>query len=418
MKAIRSKLRLWDTEGDAVIVETGHPWRLILWEKAQYVPCWDLGGDVWFTPEWFETSSPEGPHCYEVIMDKDCRFSEAHIEESGPARVTVHWKNALCNSLYQVFHGNTRSEEYYRVFPDGIAVRQLIGWPGDELADGLNPGIWEVEEFILINGPGVRPEDCVEPVGFTLTNLAGDRLDLQWPHPFEQGRALCQLKPEIAEWSEYIGVVHLRDHPNPFVAFPRNRLLFPHAPCQACGKPHPQMNAFPGASNYSHWPANDSREFVGWVRATDEEVQTHATHTSFVNCGYSYGGITPPRPSSWLFLTGAVTGGVDEARSLAGSWLTPAKLESSHLFEGYSYSQRAYRFRMSKPGPLRVKFRPTRPIINPVLRLYSGRPPVKVVLDGKELPATDFRAQAVEDDVLVWIARTLAQETSVEVVAA
>jgi hypothetical protein len=417
MKATRSKLRLWDTEGDAVIVETGHPWRLILWEKAQYVPCWDLGGDVWFTPEWFETSSPEDPHCYEVIMDKDCRFSEAHIKESGPARVTVHWKNALCNSLYQVFHGNTRSEEYYRVFPDGIAVRQLIGWPGDELADGLNPGIWEVEEFILINGPGVRPEDCVEPVGFTLTNLAGDRLDLQWPHPFEQGRALCQLKPEIAEWSEYIGVVHLRDHPNPFVAFPRNRLLFPHAPCQACGKPHPQMNAFPGASNYSHWPANDSREFVGWVRATDEEVRTRATHTSFVNCGYSYGGITPPRPSSWLFLTGAVIGGVDEARSLAGSWLTPAKLESSHLFEGYSYSQRAYRFRMSKPGPLRVQFRPTRPIVDPVLRLYFGRPPVKVVLDGKELPATDFRVQAVEDDVLVWIARTLAQETSLEIAA-
>jgi hypothetical protein len=178
------------------------------------------------------------------------------------------------------------------------------------------------------------------------------------------------------------------------------------------------MNAFAGASNYSHWPANDSREFVGWVRATDEEVRTRATHTSFVNCGYSYGGITPPRPSSWLFLTGAVTGGVDEARSLAGSWLSPAKLESSHLFEGYSYSQRAYRFRMSKPGPLRVQFHPTRPIINPVLRLYFGRPPVKVVLDGKELSATDFRVQAVEDDVLVWIARTFAQETSLEVVAA
>ena len=71
MKAVRKKLALWGTEGDAVIVETGHPWRLILWEKAQYVPCWDLGGDVWFTPEWFETNPPEDPHCYEVIMDKE-----------------------------------------------------------------------------------------------------------------------------------------------------------------------------------------------------------------------------------------------------------------------------------------------------------------------------------------------------------
>ncbi len=416
MKAFRKKLALWGTEGDALIVETGHPWRLILWEKAQFVPCFDLGGDVWFTPEWFETSSPEDPHCYEAIMDKDCRFSEAHITESGPARVTVHWKNALCNSLYRVFHGNTRSEEYYRVFPDGIAVRQLVGWPGDELSDGLNPGIWEVEEFILINGPGVRPEDCVEPVGFTLTNLAGERLDIRWPHPFDQGKALCQLKPEIAEWSEYIGVVHLRDHPNPFVAFPRNRLLFPHANCQACGRPHPQMNAFPGASNYSHWPANDSREFVGWVRATDEEVQTRATHTSFVNCGYSYGGVTPPRPSSWLFLTGAVTGGVDEARSLAGSWLGRAKVESSHLFEGYSYSQRAYCFRGSAAGPVRIQFSPTRPIVNPVLRLYLGRPPVTVVWNGKELPESEFRAQAVGDDALIWIGRVMDKDTSVEII--
>ena len=415
MNAVRKKLSLWGTEGEALIVETDRPWRLILWEKAQFVPCWDLGGDVWFTPEWFETSSPENPHCYEVIMDKACRYSEAAIAESGPARVTVHWKNALCDSLYRIFHGNTRSEEYYRVFPDGIAVRQLVGWPGDQAPDGINPGIWEVEEFILINGPGVRPEDCVEPIGFTLANLAGDMLELEWPHPFEQGQALCKLKPEIAEWSEYVGVVHLRDHPSPFVAFPRNPLLFPFADCHACGKPHPQMNAFGGASNYSHWPANDSTEFVGWTRATEEEVRTRATHTSFVNCGYSYGGVTPPRPSSWLFLTGAVTGGVEEARSLAGSWLSPAKVESPQLFEGYAYSQRAYCFRAAGPSPVTVRFSPTRPIVNPVLRLYSGRPPVKVLWDGSPLSESEFRAQAVGDDVVVWIDKVLDKETRLEV---
>ena len=418
MNAARKKLSLWGTEGDAVIVETDQPWRLILWEKAQFVPCWDLGGDVWFTPEWFETSSPEDPHCYEVIMDKACRFSEASIAESGPARVTVHWKNALCDSLYRVFHGNTRSEEYYRVFPDGIAVRQLVGWPGDQAPDGINPGIWEVEEFILINGPGVLPQDCVEPIGFTLTNLDGDTLELEWPHPFKQGKALCELKPEIADWSEYVGVVHLRDRPSPFVAFPRDRLLFPFADCSACGKPHPQMNAFGGASNYSHWPANDSTEFVGWVLATEEEVRTEATHTSFVNCGYSYAGVTPPRPSSWLFLTGAVTGGVEEARSLAGSWLSPASVESSHLFEGYSYSQRAYCFRAREAGPVKIPLRPTRPIVNPVLKLYFGRPPVKVLWDGSPLAESEFRAQAVGDDVVVWIDRVIEKETKIEIAAA
>jgi hypothetical protein len=248
--------------------------------------------------------------------------------------------------------------------------------------------------------------------------LAGDTFDLEWPHPFDEGKALCELKPEIAEWSEYIGVVHLRDHPEPFVAFPRNRLLFPFADCSACGKPHPQMNAFAGASNYSHWPANDSTEFVGWVLATEEEVRTRATHTSFVNCGYHYAGQTPPRPSSWLFLTGAVTGGIEEARALAGSWLSPAQVESSHLFEGYSYSQRAYCFRAREPGPVKIRLSPSRPIINPVLRLYFGRPPVKVMCDGEELPASDFEAQAVGDDLLVYINRTIEEATSLEIIPA
>ena len=141
------------------------------------------------------------------------------------------------------------------------------------------------------------------------------------------------------------------------------------------------MNAFPGASNYSHWPANDSREFVGWVRATDEEVRTRATHTSFVNCGYSYGGVTPPRPSSWLFLTGAVTGGVDEATALAGSWLSRAKVESSHLFEGYSYSQRAYCFRTELPGPVHIRLSPDTPDHQPgaqaLWRATPGEGPVE-----------------------------------------
>ncbi len=416
VNAFRERLSLWGTEGDAVIVDTGRPWRLILWEKAQYVPCFDLGDDVWFTPEWFETCSTEDEHCYEVIMDKACRYSEAHVEESGPARAVVHWKNALCNTLYQIFHGNTRSEEYYRVFPDGIAVRQLIGWPGNESADGLNPGMWEVGEFILVNGPGVRPSDCVEPIGFSLTNLAGETLDLEWPHPFDRRTQLCTLKPEIAEWSEYIGVVHLKGRPKPFVAFPRDQWFFPFDNCKKCGRPHPQMNAFAGASSYSHWPANDSTEFIAWTPAREEDIQTKATHTSFVNCGYSYRGVTPPRPSSWLFLTGAVTGGLEEARSLAGSWLSRARVDSSHLFESYAYSQRAYCFRVRDAGPVKVTFHPTRPIINPVLRLVFGRPPVRIMWNGTVLGESEFRAQEVGDDAVVWINRVLDKETTLELI--
>jgi len=418
VRAERSRLQLWGTEGDAIVVETDRPWRLVMWEKAQYVPCWDLGGEVWFSPEWMETHSPEDPHCYEPIMDKACRYSQARILESGPARAVVHWHYALCDSLYRIFRGNSRADEYYYVYPDGVAVRHLVGWPGNERPDGLNPTLWEVQEFILINGIGVRPEDCILPVGLTLTNLAGDVIELPWPSPYTDHMPLCRVYPELAQWSEYIGVVHLRNRPHPFVAFSHNPTLFPYEDCAACGKPHAQMTAFPGASVYSHWPANDSTDFVGWIDARPEEIGARPTHTSFVYCGYHYGGKTPPRPSSWLFLTGAVTRGVEEARALAGSWLAPARVTTSQLYEGYAWSERAHRFRVSKPGPTTIRLQPGRPIVNPVLRLYYGRPPVTLTWDGVAVAPSEYHCQAVGDDLVIWINRRLERETVLEVLPA
>ena len=418
MRAERSRLKLWGAEGDEIRVTTDRPWSLVLWEKAQYVPCWDLGGDVWFSTEWLETHSPESPHCYEPIMDKACRFSRAHLVEHGPARVTVGWEYALCDNLYRIFRGNSRAEERYHVYPDGVAVRHLIGWPGDETGDGLNPTMWEVQEFILITGPGVHPRDCVEAVGFTLTNLAGDQIELPYPSVWEDWTSLCSLRPEIADWPEYIGVVHLRGRPSPFVAFPRNPHLFPFANCTYCGKPHPQVLGFPRAQSYSHWPANDATDFVGWTAAAPDDFARQATHTSFACCGYHYGGETPPRPSSWLFLTGAVTRGLEEARRLTASWLTPAKVETSGLFEGYAFSERAYRFRLREPGPIAVHLSPTRPIVSPALRLYYGRSPVKVLWDGNELGRDEFRTQMAGDELLIWINRTVERDTTFEVAPA
>jgi hypothetical protein len=157
---------------------------------------------------------------------------------------------------------------------------------------------------------------------------------------------------------------------------------------------------------------------VGWVEARPEEVGTRATHTSFFSTGYSYAGKTPPRPSSWLFLTGAAPDGVEEARTLAGSWLTPARVETSHLFEGYAYSERAYRVRVNDAGPVSVRLRPVRPIVNPVVRLYFCAPPARVALNGVDLDPAEFRSQQVGQDLLLWINRTLDSDTTIEIAPA
>ncbi|MCK4418493.1 hypothetical protein KAV79_01680, partial [Candidatus Aerophobetes bacterium] len=126
MRAYQTELCFSGMRGKAVVVEPDKvAYRLVFWSKAQYVGCWDLGGGVWFTPEWLETNSPEDFHCYEPIMDKKLKYSKVRILESGPARAKVHWHYACCNMRYQVFHGNTTADEYYTVYPNGIAIRKL-----------------------------------------------------------------------------------------------------------------------------------------------------------------------------------------------------------------------------------------------------------------------------------------------------
>lgn len=63
---------------------------------------------------------------------KKLKYSRVSILEQGPARTKVHWHYACCNVRYEVFNGNTVADEYYTVYPDGVGVRKLVGWPGGE----------------------------------------------------------------------------------------------------------------------------------------------------------------------------------------------------------------------------------------------------------------------------------------------
>ncbi len=126
MKAFETQLEFSGAKGHAIIVDCDKPWRFVFWDKAQYVGCVDLGKGVWFTSEWCETNSPNDLHCYEPIMDKQLRWSRVEILESGPARAKVKWSYALSDMRYRIFHGDTSAEEIYTIYPDGIAIREVI----------------------------------------------------------------------------------------------------------------------------------------------------------------------------------------------------------------------------------------------------------------------------------------------------
>jgi len=439
VRAYETQLEFSGKRGHAVVVDCEKPWRFVFWDKAQYVGCVDLGGGVWFTSEWCETNSPNDQHCYEPIMDKQLRWSRVQILESGPARARVKWSYALCDMRYRIFHGDTRAEEVYTVYPDGIAVREVVLWPGTASNHGGNANLWQVAEWILINAAGSSPLDVLRmPAPFTLWNGAGERIDVPWPLPADDFEPFCSHYPQVAHWPMYIGRVNLNDRPNPFIIICKNQALFPYRPCCSCKGDHPYFNLFPGRNLYNiykHWPVTDMEDFIEWVPAGDD-VGRVATHTSFMDVNYALRRSaadfipTPDPGTTWYLLVGASEDGTDglELQELAHSYSRPARIELHRdpgepnelhrgrvLFEGYDYALRAYTIRKQGEDRVRLTMVPEVPQVNPVFLINGwSSSGVTVRLDGRELVPGDYYAQVHGPDLTIWIAGRFAADTDLE----
>ncbi|MBC8254405.1 MAG: hypothetical protein H8E35_10250 [Ardenticatenia bacterium] len=423
VRACEGEIEFSGMMGPGVIVEFGKPWRLNFWREACYIPCWELGNQ-WLTNEWFETGSTENRHCFEPMMDFQCRYSNVEILEEGPARAVVHWNYALCDNRYRIFNGNTTADEYYTVYPDGIAIRRLVGWPGNESSFGGNPTIWEVGEWIVVNPAGTVPEDTLKSPVLTLGSLAGDIVEMTWPHYCQGKRSFCDQFPDMANWQAYIGRVNFVDQPSPFAAFPNSQLLFPHVACSVCGKLHPEIRPFVGNQSDMHWPGYKRTDYVGWKRANDE-VGKRPTTTSIASYGYGYGLeafhgartsaayrrlIHPHRPTTWLSLQGVTAeSDFDLLRRLVASWLNPADVvmatpPDQAVYEGYAFAQRAHEFRMLEGSSLEFEMVPTAATVNPVFILNRWpADTVEIMWGSRSVDQSDIVTQPESDDLVVWV---------------
>jgi hypothetical protein len=407
--------------GNGIEVSFGKPWRLVLWEKTQYVPCWDLGEGVWMFNEWLETNSPHDKYCYEPMMDMGNKYCQARIIQKGPARTLVHWHYALCNQWGQIFHGNTTADEYYVTYPDGVTVRKLVAWPGTQSDFGGNPTFWEVGEWDIVNAKGSLPAEPIESPVLSLHNLKGDTVDLPWPAPDADMKYLCDKHPLIAGWNEYIGLLNLKDRPRAYTVIPRHQLLFPVLGCPYCGQDHPEFHIFPGAASWNFWPVmNKKRDWVGANKAQDHELGKFITGTALMCYQYGstirrkskypsrplgfYRNVTPPAGTTWLSLNGAIEQDhTKEVDSIAAAWLKPAaQVATNWLFCGFSHPDRAYVFHpQGKKAPaLECTFKNAE-LYNPVLILDEVVKNVTAVkVNGK--PA-EFVYQKEKDKTVVWV---------------
>jgi hypothetical protein len=435
MKAVKRELLHSDVTGNALIVETERPWRMVCWEKAQYAPCWDVG-DAWVTAEWLETMGTKSKgYNFEPMHDKECRYSRVHLVSKGNARCIVSWDYAVNNVRYELFHGNTTAEETFHIYPPGYAVRELVAHPGDQHKQDGVPTFWEVCEMIFINPKGMTPFDYIEEHAASYMNLSGDRYEQMWTREGWQptwrlpSTTLCGEHPGSKMWDEIIIRAHLKDRPDPFIAFPTSQSLFPHSICSWCNESNIPVRLWPSYCIWPHWPVYEGTDFRVARPGYLEDCERQPTHTSIFSAGAWYmhpaGRIEPeevrapwwyPRPNDrWLFLTGVTDQDDKYLLDLVKSWLHPAKVAviEGGRFLAYDLAQMAYRFQV-RGRSLKVVLESQGGMLNPVFALLGWEVErVDVFVNEKRLDETEYRLCREDASMIVFLEKELPPQVEI-----
>ncbi|MHC4646994.1 MAG: hypothetical protein ACYTBJ_15975, partial [Planctomycetota bacterium] len=360
-----------------------HPIKVMFWRGSRYSPCWVTENGKWMADQSREEGGGglEGAQgCCEHMSDAQCRHSHVRLIESSEARVVVHWRYALIDTLYRqagvdaVTGWGLWGDEIYTIYPDGVGIRNVL--PGK--------GGWQ--ETIFFSEPGSKPEDNCELEAITLVNLKGESRSYSWQHGY----------PKFDLAAPLIQMTNLKSKYRPFLIFrPGSRMRVFNVEVR------PEYSHFPW---WNHWPvaqvASDGRH----AQAADR-----AAHSSLV-----WG-----RPTGGAALYGLTDRPAASLVPLAKSWISPPAIVSGDSWVSenmpsgvYDYKQRAYVLTMGKKTGC-VKFvlngSEDSPIVNPAFVIKNwGEADPMLTIDGLEFRrGRDFRyghRHGLEGtDLIVWV---------------
>ena len=362
---------MWDAprrvapDSDVVVRFDQAPIRLVFWQGANYTGDWVSENGKWYTDEFVETGGkvdcPGGEDC-EPMSDKQNRYSHVRIVENSDARTVVHWRYGLCEvQNYTCANPDPATgwtdwaDEYFTVYPDGVAVRKQVLWTS-------NFTRWhEFQETIIINGPGTRPEDNIEPAALTFGNMKGETKTYSWS-PVAPTKVDGPENPNIQ-------VVNLKSQWKPF---------------QIVSPVKSRATIYTGELTYSmfewwnHWPVAQVKSSGISAVAPDRPSHSSLSHILWEPYAQTENTMTK------IMLDGLTTKSAPDLVPLAKSWLSAPAIEVSgqgFLSEGYDQTQRAYllsRQAGSSTGGFRVvlKASPDSPLVNPAIVIKNWATPI------------------------------------------
>lgn len=408
-------------DSDIVVRFEQSPIRLVFWQGTNYIPAWVTGNGKWYTDEFLETWGPTCPDANdcEPMSDKQSRYSHVSILESSPARAVIHWRYALAEARnYKGAFQDPETgwfdwaDEYWYVYPDGTAVRKQILW--SSVLNPEPPTDHEWQETIVINGPGQRPEDNIEPDALTLMNMKGETKNYSWGpktgDSFEYPRAPENTKlPAGAN----IQIVNLKSKEKPFQIAP------PEGARIVGFNDEKSMFMF---QMWNHWPVAPIPSSGRPAVAPDRPSHSSLSHIYWDP--YQKGDQTETK----LLLNGLTTSSPSQLLPLAKSWISPAAIKAvsgDAIGAEYDPSQRAFLVHRptaapSRPLTLEISASAESPLVNPAFVIENWSGPAKISVTSKHAqvnsPVHVGYVHHLEGDCLiVFLELTSTDETHVQI---
>lgn len=412
-------LRRVGPDSDVVVRFDRSPSRLVFWQGTNYIPAWVTGDDKWYTDEFLETwgsGCPAGGDC-EPMSDKQERYSHVNILESDDARVVVHWRYALAE--VEQYLGAWRdprtgwfdwADEYWTVYPDGIAIRKQVLHSSDL------ERTHEWQETIVLHQPGRRPEDDINWDAITLGNMQGETKTYTW-QPKAAGEFGTPNGPAAVTGpaDPNMQLVNIKSEWKPF------QIVAPEGASANIYFDEPTYFSF---ECWNHWP-------VAQIASSDRPCVTddRASHSSLSHL-YWNDYARDADSETKILMDGLTTMTMSQLLPLAKSWLSPPALTiegGAWRSEGYDATQRAWvvtKGADGAPGKLTMTLAASAgsPVFDPAFVIRNwGDGGAALRIDGKPVAqGSDFRVGHIQrlegTDLVVWIAKQSASPMRVELV--
>ena len=360
---------------DIVVNFDGNPYQMVFWRGTNFNMNLVTENGKWVGDQSAEGGGGEVIGCCEHMSDKQCRYAHVRMIENHDARIVVHWRYAVNDVLYRIANMQVHpfgawADEYYYIYPDGVAVRAFTVY-------NMN-GEHSTTEPASYNNPGERAEDNLHIDALIQANMEGQVRRQRWDPWPSNGKVAAPFTNDLPNAN--INIVNFKSKSKPFYIYEPGTRVIPY------GGGLNEVKDYSKFPTWNHWPVgqapSDGRYAYFTDRVSSSAVTSPGPAVEVDEDGTSHG----------RFIMGLTNQPIEKLAPIARSWLQTPQLKAkgkAFKSEGYSRDERA--FILSKTGSggtetleFEIAASEDSPVVNPAFVIKNwGRTDAKLKISGK-----------------------------------